>query len=105
MTTTATAAPTYARSLRALYFVRFAVAIVWVGIVFATTPPGAFTVVGISTSDRENLAGATLAEFDMPVAQQVLDRVGTYNGINVSTVDGVEQPRRFRGGGCHVPLR
>lgn len=37
MTTTATTAPTYARSLRTLYFVRFAVAIVWVGIVFATS--------------------------------------------------------------------
>lgn len=37
MTTTETSAPAYGRSLRTLYVVRFVFAIVWVGIVFATS--------------------------------------------------------------------
>lgn len=54
------------------------------GIVFGTTPPREFTLVGTSTAEGgETLAGATLAEFDMATAQEVLDLSGVYTGISV----------------------
>jgi putative ABC transport system permease protein len=61
-----------------------------VTIVFSATPPREFTVVGISSMDRgDNLAGATLAEFEPRTAQEVLDLPGSYTSINVWAQDGV----------------
>jgi putative ABC transport system permease protein len=62
-----------------------------VTIVFSATPPRQFTVVGVSTMDRgDNLAGATLAEFEPRTAQEVLDLEGSYTSINVWAEDGVD---------------
>ncbi len=61
-----------------------------VTMVFSYTPPRDFTVVGISTRESgENLAGATLAEFDVATAQEVLDLEGRLTGVSVWGVDGV----------------
>lgn len=55
-----------------------------VSIVFSTTPPREFTVVGISTvEDGDNLAGATLAQFDPLTAQQVLGLEQQFTSISV----------------------
>ncbi len=60
-------------------------------LVFATTPPRTFTLVGISTSDdNDNFAGATIAEFDLATAQEVLDLTGVFTSMNVWAVDGLE---------------
>jgi putative ABC transport system permease protein len=62
-----------------------------VEIVFSTTAPRPFTIVGLSTKEGgDNLAGASLAEFELPVAQQVLDLAGHFTGISVRAQDGVE---------------
>ncbi len=62
-----------------------------VQIVFAATPPRTFTVVGLSTvPDGDNLAGATLAEFDFATAQQVLDLPGVVTGITVRGTPDVD---------------
>lgn len=61
-----------------------------VSIVFATTAPRPFTLVGIASSEGgDNLAGATLAEFELTTAQEVLDLGNSYTGINVWADDGV----------------
>jgi putative ABC transport system permease protein len=53
-------------------------------IVFARIPPRAFTLVGFSSAEGgENLAGATLAEFDLATAQEVLDLEGAFTAITV----------------------
>ena len=53
-------------------------------------PPGEYTVSGIlGFGQADNLAGATLAAFDLPTAQQVLNRVGTYDEIDVVAQHGV----------------
>ena len=64
-----------------------------VNIVFSDTPPRAFTIVGISstaTGEAENLAGATLAEFDMATAQDVLDLGGQFTAVSVQVTDGTD---------------
>jgi putative ABC transport system permease protein len=62
-----------------------------VQVVFSTTPPRPFTIVGLSTKEGgDNLAGASLAEFELPVAQEVLDVEGHFTGISVRAQDGVE---------------
>ncbi len=49
-----------------------------------------FTLVGITGfGDSDSLAGATLAGFDLPTAQQVLGRTGTVDQISVIAQDGV----------------
>lgn len=54
------------------------------GIVFASTAPREFTLVGISSAEGgENIAGATLAEFDLATAQEVLGLTDAYTTINV----------------------
>ena len=46
-------------------------------------PPRTFTVVGIvGFGEADNLAGATLAGFDLATAQQVLNRTGSYDQID-----------------------
>ena len=55
-----------------------------------------FTVVGIiGSGDSDSLAGATLAGFDLPTAQQVLGKVGKVDEIDVRGADGV-RPERLR---------
>jgi putative ABC transport system permease protein len=63
-----------------------------VSVVFSTTPPRPFTVVGISSTvdGKDNLAGASFAEFEAATAQEVLDLEGNFSGISVWTGDGVD---------------
>jgi putative ABC transport system permease protein len=62
-----------------------------VEIVFSTTPPRPFTIVGLSTKEGgDNLAGASLAEFELPVAQEVLGLDGHFTAISVWAADDVE---------------
>ncbi|HEX9342544.1 MAG TPA: FtsX-like permease family protein [Actinomycetota bacterium] len=53
-------------------------------------PPREFTVSGIlGFGTADNLAGATLAGFDLKTAQQVLNRVGTYDEVDAVAASGV----------------
>ncbi len=53
-------------------------------------PPQEFTISGIvGFGNADNLAGATLAVFDLPTAQKVFDRVGEYDTLDVTAVPGV----------------
>jgi putative ABC transport system permease protein len=53
-------------------------------------PPQRFTIVGIVKFGKANgLGGATVAEFDLPVAQQLLNRVGTFDAVNLLASPGV----------------
>jgi putative ABC transport system permease protein len=55
-------------------------------------PPRTFTVVGImGFGEVDNLAGATFAGFDIPTAQEVLNRKDQYDSIDVVADDGVSQ--------------
>lgn len=62
-----------------------------VRIVFASSTPRTFTVVGTSSAEGgENLAGATLAEFEPSTAQRLLGLDGMFTGISVWAHDGVD---------------
>jgi putative ABC transport system permease protein len=53
-------------------------------------PSGQFRVVGIvGYGEADNLAGATLAVFELETAQTVLGRVGEYDTIDVAAEEGV----------------
>ncbi|HET9170769.1 MAG TPA: FtsX-like permease family protein [Actinospica sp.] len=53
-------------------------------------PPRTFTVTGIiGFGQADNLAGATIAAFDLPTAQQLMDRVGKYDEIDVVAKPGI----------------
>ncbi len=53
-------------------------------------PPGDFTIVGIAGfGAADNLAGATLAVFDTPTTQRVLDKVGRFDSVDVVGDDSV----------------
>lgn len=53
-------------------------------------PPRTFTVTGIiGFGQADNLAGATIAAFDLPTAQQLLGRTGKYDEIDVVAAPGV----------------
>ncbi|HEX9716619.1 MAG TPA: FtsX-like permease family protein, partial [Actinomycetota bacterium] len=55
-----------------------------------TGSPRTFTISGIvGFGDADNLAGATLAVFELQTAQQVLDRVGEYDSLQVVAEEGV----------------
>jgi len=55
-----------------------------------TGPPRTFTISGIiGFGDADNLAGATLAVFELQTAQEVLDRVGEYDSLQVVAEEGV----------------
>lgn len=59
-------------------------------------PPADFTVVGIAGfGAADNLAGATLAVFDTPTTQRVLDKVGRFDTIDV-VGDGSASPLDLR---------
>src|SRR3954447_11733393 len=52
--------------------------------------PQRFTVTGIAGfGDADNLAGATLAAFDLPSAQQLLGKTGRFDSIDVRAEHGV----------------
>jgi len=54
-------------------------------------PPAEFTISGIvGFGNSDNLAGATLAGFDLTTAQRVLNRPGVYDEIDVVAAPGVE---------------
>ena len=54
-------------------------------------PTRSFTISGIAKfGTADNLAGATLAAFDIPTAQQVLGHVGTFDQINIVTQSGAD---------------
>ncbi len=53
-------------------------------------PPERFTIVGIVKFGKASgLGGATVAQFALPVAQQVLNRVGTFDAVNLLASPGV----------------
>ncbi|HEY7916922.1 MAG TPA: FtsX-like permease family protein [Acidimicrobiales bacterium] len=55
-------------------------------------PPQTFTVSGIvKFGTADNLAGATLAAFDLPTAQNLFDLNGRYNAIDVLTTPGADK--------------
>ena len=55
-------------------------------------PPQTFTISGIvKFGTADNLAGATLAAFDLPTAQQLFDEVGQYDAIDVLAKPGADK--------------
>lgn len=53
-------------------------------------PSETFTIAGIAGyGDADNLAGATLAAFDLPTAQRALDAEGEFDSISVAGEEGV----------------
>jgi putative ABC transport system permease protein len=59
-------------------------------------PAQTFTISGvIGFGEASNLAGATLAGFDLPTAQKVLNREGHFDEIDVAAQDGVS-PEQLR---------
>ena len=55
-------------------------------------PTRTFTITGITKfGTADNLAGATLAAFDIPTAQAILGRVGQFDAINVVTTPGTDK--------------
>jgi putative ABC transport system permease protein len=60
-------------------------------------PPRSFTLTGIVTfGNADNLAGATLAGFDLPTAQALFNTRGQYNAINVLAKPGADNVRLQR---------
>ena len=56
-------------------------------------PSRTFTITGIAEfGSASNLAGATLAGFTLPTAQDVLQEPGVLDAINVVTTPGADQP-------------
>lgn len=55
-------------------------------------PTRTFTISGLAKfGTADNLAGATLAAFEIPTAQQVLGYEGTFNAINIVTSPGADR--------------
>jgi putative ABC transport system permease protein len=55
-------------------------------------PSQTFTITGIARfGTANNLAGATLAAFDLPTAQRLLDKVGQFDSINVVAAPGADK--------------
>ncbi len=55
-------------------------------------PPQTFTISGlVKFGTANNLAGATIAGFDMPTAQNLFNLVGQYNAIDVLTQPGADK--------------
>jgi putative ABC transport system permease protein len=55
-------------------------------------PSRIFTITGIARiGSADNIAGATLAAFDLPTAQAVLDEPGQLDAVNVVTAPGANQ--------------
>jgi putative ABC transport system permease protein len=61
-------------------------------VVFLQHPPEAFDVVAVFRFGTVgNLAGATLAAFDTPTAQEVMNRLGQFDEIRIAAEPGVSQ--------------
>ena len=55
-------------------------------------PTRTFTIVGVARfGTANNLAGATLAAFDLPTAQRLLGQVGKFNAINIVASPGANK--------------
>jgi putative ABC transport system permease protein len=55
-------------------------------------PPETFTITGIvKFGNASNLAGATLAAFNLPTAQHLFGEVGRYDAIDILTSPGVDK--------------
>jgi putative ABC transport system permease protein len=55
-------------------------------------PTRTFTIVGVARfGTANNLAGATLAAFDLPTAQRLLGQVGKFNAINIVASPGADK--------------
>jgi putative ABC transport system permease protein len=55
-------------------------------------PPQTFTITGIAKfGTADNLAGATLAAFDLPTAQRLFGDVGKYDAIDVLATPGADK--------------
>jgi putative ABC transport system permease protein len=60
-------------------------------------PPQKFTISGIVRfGTADNLAGATIAAFDLPTAQQLFNRVGLYDQIDVLARPGADNAQLQR---------
>ncbi len=60
-------------------------------------PPESFTITGIVTfGSADNLAGATLAGFDLPTAQALFNTRGDYDTINILAKPGADNIRLQR---------
>jgi putative ABC transport system permease protein len=60
-------------------------------------PPQSFTITGIVTfGTADNLAGATLAGFDLPTAQSLFNTRGHYDTINILAKPGADNVRLQR---------
>jgi putative ABC transport system permease protein len=60
--------------------------------ILLTGPPEAFTISGIVRfGTADNLAGATIAAFNLPTAQRLFDEVGKYEAIEVLAKPGVNK--------------
>jgi putative ABC transport system permease protein len=55
-------------------------------------PPETFTISGIVTfGNASNLAGATIAAFDLPTSQKIFGEVGRYDAVDVLTKPGADK--------------
>ena len=62
--------------------------------VLLSGPPRTFTLTGIvSFGTANNLAGATIAAFDLPTAQRLFNLVGRYDAIDVLAKPGFDTPQ------------
>ncbi len=69
-------------------------------------PPQRFTIVGIVKFGKANgLGGATVAQFDLLVAQQLLNRVGTFDAVNLLAKPGVSPATLQATVTPHLPAR
>ena len=67
-------------------------------------PTRTFIITGIAKfGTANNLAGATLAAFALPTAQQVLDSVGQFNSISVVTKPGADKAAVQRAIAAELP--
>ncbi len=60
--------------------------------ILLTGPPREFTITGIARfGEADNLAGATLAAFDLATAQEVLDKEGEFDAIEIVASDATSE--------------
>jgi putative ABC transport system permease protein len=67
-------------------------------------PTQTFTITGLARfGTADNLAGATLAAFDIPTAQRVLGEVGQFDSINIITTPNADKAQVQRSVAAAVP--
>jgi putative ABC transport system permease protein len=67
-------------------------------------PTQTFTITGLARfGTADNLAGATLAAFDIPTAQRVLGEVGKFDSINIVTTPNADKAQVQRNIAAAVP--